>query len=533
MRKPFLLLLTAVFFQNAFAQNPTPSPLPSQLRQTRVNQPADDLAQYGVRIEPDKRLIVVMATLEAAGIETPLTPAGAEFRQRLRADLQNLNPELRQKITSFVEQHKKKHSDQSAAQFAAPFVSLAYSLSPAPNLADPAKSADLPANVLEVIDFAVLVREFYQRSGIEGKLAEYMKMYQAEGDKMRRPAAALIGELLGYLHTKPELVYVEKIKTEAKDEKNKNKVVQKIENRVRERRFYIVPDLLASPGTVNFQNVGDDYYALVPPNTNLSASEVRSVYLQFVIDPLVFKNAKDVLPFREGIKRLLDERRKTATAQISPDVFLAVSRSLVAAVEAKEIEYRKIQAATIDARRKIDAAQGIDAKKAVSAELAARKQSFTDETAARLSESYERGAVLAFYFAEQLKGLEDSGFDISGSLRDMILSLDAAKETNRLAQFADARGRYALAREASRNVKLELPKKFSEINDLINNKNYAEADAQLKKLLEDHPNESRIFYALGRLSSISAQNAFDESLRDKRLDDAKAYYSNAIRTANR
>jgi tetratricopeptide (TPR) repeat protein len=292
-----------------------------------------------------------------------------------------------------------------------------------------------------------------------------------------------------------------------------------------------VPELLAPAGTINFQNVGDNYYAVVPPNTNLSQSEVRRVYLQFVVDPLVSKNAKDILPFRDGIKQLLEERRK-AGVEVSPDVFLAVSRSLVSAIDAKESEYQKVQKATAEARQKIDAAQGVEAKRAVSAELAALKQSFADETAAQLSSAYERGAVLSFYFADQLKGLENSGFDISASLRDIILSLDPAKESNRLAQFAAARNRVILARQASRNKNLELPTKLLEIDALINNKNYSEADAQLKKLLDENPNESRIFYTLGRLSSISAETAFDEALRDKRLDDAKANYSNAIRTAN-
>ena len=42
-----------------------------------------DLTQYGVKIEPDRRLIVVLASLEAAGLETPLTEKGKEFRQKL------------------------------------------------------------------------------------------------------------------------------------------------------------------------------------------------------------------------------------------------------------------------------------------------------------------------------------------------------------------------------------------------------------------------------------------------------------------
>jgi hypothetical protein len=524
MKKVFLFFLITIFIQINLAQTP-------QQRQTRTASNASDLTPYGIKIEPDTRLIVVMATLEAAGIETPLTSAGEAFRKKLREDSQNLPSDLREKIKVFVDRHKKKHQQATAAQITAPFISLAYALGPVPDLTEPARSTELPASIIEVLDFSTLAREFYRRSGINLKLPDYIKTYQAEAVKMKPSAAAMVGELLGYLHTRPELTYVEKIKTEEKDEKNKKKTVQKISTRVHERQFYVVPELLAPAGTINFQNVGDNYYAVVPPNTNLSQSEVRRVYLQFVVDPLVSKNAKDILPFRDGIKQLLEERRK-AGVEVSPDVFLAVSRSLVSAIDAKESEYQKVQKATAEARQKIDAAQGVEAKRAVSAELAALKQSFADETAAQLSSAYERGAVLSFYFADQLKGLENSGFDISASLRDIILSLDPAKESNRLAQFAAARNRVILARQASRNKNLELPTKLLEIDALINNKNYSEADAQLKKLLDENPNESRIFYTLGRLSSISAETAFDEALRDKRLDDAKANYSNAIRTAN-
>ena len=42
---------------------------------------------------------------------------------------------------------------------------------------------------------------------------------------------------------------------------------------------------------------------------------------------------------------------------------------------------------------------------------------------ARLAEQYERGAVLAFFFADQLKGIESSGFDVANFFVDMISSL--------------------------------------------------------------------------------------------------------------
>ncbi len=522
MRRVLFVVLFAVFSINAFAQN---------------TQPKFNLTNYGVRIEPDKRLMVVMASLEAAGMETTLTEKGTEFRRKLQADLQDLNPELRQKLKTFVDQYKRRHTDASQAEIISPFVSMAYTLSPVPDLTDPARTSDLPGDLLEVLDFAPLVREFYRRS-FNTKIDGYLKDYQSAGDQMRKSAVEMVAELLDYLYTKPQLTYIERVKVNSPSGKDKKKPLQKVEIRERERRFFVVPELLASRGTINFRNVGDDYYAIVPPDTDLSRSEVRRAYLQYVIDPLVASNAKDISTFRAGIKTLLDERRKENT-DISPDIFLTVSRSLAAAVEAKEVEFRKTRIATAQARNKIDRVKTVEEKKAVSAELEAFKKSLADETALQLSEAYERGAVLAFYFADQLKGFEGSGFDIASSLRDMILSLDATKEMNRLAQAADARKRALSAREERRKntdvkeiiVENAVTKKLLDIDKIIQAKNYPAAATELKQLLEENPSESRIYYTLGRVASLSAEGA-NEAETKRHLLDAKVAYENVIRSAS-
>jgi hypothetical protein len=539
MRKVLFLAFILSFASFVFAQPTPPKPVPS-----RPNKPQSfDLTEYGVKIEPDSRLIVVLASLEAAGLETPLTETGKAFREQLKADLQSLNPDVQQKLKTFLAQYKRRHPNQTPAEISGTFVSLAYALTPVPELQDPPRSTDLPAELLEVFDYAPLVREFYRRSGISAKLEDYLKEYQKSGDAMRGSATVMVRDLLDYLHTKPQLLYIDRVKVETKDAKGKKKLEQ-TEARQRERRFFIVPDLLAPAGTINFRNVGDDYYVIVPPNTNLSSSEARRAFLQFTIDPLILQNAKDIAPFREGIKTLLDERRK-ANPDISPDVYLAVLRSMIAATDARQIEFVRAQAATADARRRIDLAKGDDAKRAVSAELARFKTQLADETALELSEAYERGAVLSFYFADQLKGMEDSGFDVAGAFRDYVLSLDVTKETNRLAQFAEARQRATAAREERRKkvstptVTAELSprekvlkQKLEQIELVIKAKDYEKAEEQLSELMKEYEGDARVFYARGRVASLSAELAFDEAVRDERLGRAAANYRNAILQSN-
>jgi hypothetical protein len=540
----FLALGLLVFSVGVLAQN---------------TQSAFDLSSYGVKIEPDRRLIVVMAALEAAELETPLTARGAEFRQKLRADLQNLNPELRQKLKIFVEQYKKRHAKTSDAELVAPFISMSYSLSPVPDLAEPTRTTDLPGDLLEVLDFSPLVRQFYRSPitiadetasngtralTVGARIDEYAKEYQAAGDALRPSTARMVRQMLDYLHTRPQLTYLEQTKTEVQKGKSKTAKLQKVETRERERRFFIVPDLLAGAGTINFRNIGDDYYAIVPPDTDVQESEVRRAYLQFVLDPIILKNAKDILALKDGIKALLDERRKSSP-DISPDVFLAVSRSLVAAADARQIAYQKFQEATAEARRNAGAqrTETIDAqgRKVVKLtdELYLIDGRFAmpgveDEVALKLSEAYERGAVLSFYFAQQLKGTEESGFDIASSLRDMILSLEPAKEANRLTEFAEARRRAIAAREEQRKVALTvvenpLTKKLTEIEPMIRLQKYAEAEAELRQLLVKNPNEPRVSYNLGRVLSLSAASITDVERRDQLLKEAQKVYIDVLK----
>jgi hypothetical protein len=290
-------------------------------------------------------------------------------------------------------------------------------------------------------------------------------------------------------------------------------------------------------GNITFLNIHDDYYVIVPPDTNLGFSEARRAFLQFIIDALTLTNSKDILTVKDGVKALLDERRKS-NPDVSPDVFLAVTRSLVAAADARQIEFSRSALATQQARGKLTVAKTPEEKKSITAELEKFKASLADETALRLSEDYEKGSVLAFYFADQLKGTEDSGFDIGSSMREMILSLDPTKEAGRLEQNAEARKRALAAREARKNrtdtaIVIDNPvtNKLLEIQKSIDAKNFAQAEADLKALQRSNPTEPRVFYSIGRVASLAAETITEPEAQNRKLIEAKTAYENVLRIA--
>lgn len=534
MRILFLFTLVLAFSIDAAAQGVAPG---------------FDLSNYGVRIEPDKRVMVVLAALEMAEtkneagtveklIKTPLSDKGTRFREQLLADNADLDAGLRQRISIFVSLYKKRHQGMNDVDLIAPFISMALTLTPVPELADPSVTTDLPASLLDVLDFAPLTREFYRRSTIAARLDDYVKAYRAEADGVLRTSAReMVSELLDYLHTKPQLYSAEKVKVQGQKTNSKQKI-EKTEVRTHERHFNIVPEMLAPHGSVDFLNARDDYFVILPPDKDLSFSDVRRAYLQFVIDPIVLGNSRDIAAISAWVKPQLDEMRKTRPS-ISPDVVLTISRSLTAAVDVREAEYVKGRIATEQSRKKIDVLKTDAEKRAVSADLERYKQTLADESALRLYEDYQKGLVLSFFFSNKLKEIEESGVDLGVSLNQILASFDATKEINYVDATADARKRALAARDDRKKnpdavvtvAENPVTVRLREIQKAIDAKDYVKAAAELKQLQSQHPAEPRIYYNIGRVTSLIAAGIENEDAQAEKLMQAKAAYNAVITNA--
>lgn len=538
--KHFLLILlitilsAGVVSSQSVQQQPSPQPPVQQ----RPGVPFE-ISEYGVVFQADPRLILVMAALDVAGLDT--TPAGRQpsaFRVKLRKDLANLDPALREKMKTFYERNKLPAPATPADQ-AARYVSLALALGPAPGFEAPERSEDLPAGLLDVLDFAPLVQEFHRRSGFDDHLVEYVRAYQAEGDRLRAPTTEMVRSLLTYLHTRPLTTSTERVEVKNPNKKSKEKMYS---FRQKDRRFLVLPDLLAARGAINFRVIGDDYYVVVPEGTEPSSSELRRAYLQYVIDALVLRFNKDISTRRDAIKQILNERQKTTGVEATPDVFLSVSRSLVTAADARYDEVRRLEFLARDARARLAVAKTEADRAAIGKAAQDEMKAIQDETVARLAEEYEKGAVLSFYFADQLKGIENAGFDLANFFPDMIASFDPARELKRPAEYAEAVQRATAAREArtaarrsasEANVEASgkeaaLVRDLAAIEDTLRNKDYNDAESRLREMLKDYPREPRIFFALGQTASLAASDATDENVQAERLNRALGHYRMAV-----
>jgi hypothetical protein len=546
----FAIVLLVAGSSAAFAQTtPTPSPTPAPPVTASQGRPVPFLlADYGVSFQPDARLIIVMAALDAAGFDPTPGREPSVFRARVRREQADLNSELRERMRSFFERNRLP-APATAADQAARYVSLAYALGQPPALESPERSQELPGGVLEVLDFAPLVREFYRKSGIDERLVSYLRAYQAEGDRMRTPATEMVRLVLTYLHTRPVTVSTERVlvrpPTAGKQKKDAPRIYS---TREHDRHFYIVPDLLAAPSAINLRVIADDYYAIVPEGTNPSSSELQRGYLQYVIDPLILRFNKDIAARREPVRQLLKER-EAAGATVTPDIFIAVSRSLVTAADARFDQLLKLRALTQTARSNYAQAKDDAARAAILKGADETAAAIQDETTADLADQYEHGAVLVFFFMEQLKGIESSGFDLANFLPDMMQSFDPARESRRPPEYAAARTRAIAARQvrlAKRNEPDAPPiytgpeaaragalvKALGEIEETLRQKDYNGAEQRLRALLPEYPREPRIFFALAQTWSVAAADATDEDVQSRRLNSALSNYRLAIQSTS-
>lgn len=550
MKKFLIISLVALFCAQAASarqkpaqKQPDAKPAKQQPAQ-RQQQPAPaqtglDLNDYGIQIAPDPRLIVMMAALDAAGWDP--TPAGQKpsvFRELVRKDQSALDPALAKRMRDFYERSALKGEAFTPADQAARYVSLAYTLGQPPTFEAPSRSDDLPSGVLDVLDFAPLLREFYRQSGMDGRLNAYVQMHRAAGDKLRVPAIEMARSVLSYLNTRPETIINERVSVGDAARSGKKKKPEKKLTIARDRRFRVVPDLLAAPDSVNLRAVGDDYYAIVPADVELIRSEARRAYIQFVVDPLVARFSRDVTARKLDVKLLLEKEHERKGRDLTPDAFLSVARSIVAAADARMDESGRMRALQIETSVRLQNAAAGAARDAVLRDSKARQSAIEDSTTAQLADAYERGAVLSFYFAEQLKELEGSGFDIANFISPMVADFKADRELKRPAEFAAAVERVRESRRRAMEARSKetptderrtaLIRALSDVDDLLRVRNYSEAETRLIALKNEYREEPRIYFALGQAASISAQEAFDESLQSERLNTALGHFRQAI-----
>ena len=514
--------------QTRKAEQPQPQSGPGFIVPSEVN----------VRIAPDVRTFVVMAALNAAGFDfetggQPLSPA----RAALRKDLVGLDPKVREKLASFYQSHRRQGVDETSD--AARYAALSVMMTEPPGFTV-YQSSDrpIPDDLLPLLEFIPLLREFYIKGGIRELTPKYISVGEGYAAIYRTPIGNTIYDVLDYFHTKPETVINMRPLVVTTGETEGKRQKETVINRSRTRQVFVIPDPLAPLDTsivrgdilnqkddLLARKIGDDYIVIVGPSRAVNIDSVRQALIRFVIDPMVERHLKASLEFKDQITQLVGSV-PTAAKQYTNSVYLVIRESLAQATEAR--------------MRRINA-------------IAKRGSYSEDDAVFDLAQAYLRGAVLSFHFYDSLAGLEKVGIGMEDFFDHMVGNTKFEREAVRARDFEPVVARVSARRSkptrtssnegaAAEAAMGSMAAKILKSDDLIRERRFKEAQLILDEVLKVEPNNARALYGLAQVvaqtpTAIELDPKADENdkiqVQHDRLEQAIKLYKRVIENASK
>ncbi|HEU4389168.1 MAG TPA: hypothetical protein VFV34_15305, partial [Blastocatellia bacterium] len=199
--------------QQSSQQPPAKTQTPPQPPQTRPQLRSILPSDFNVRIEPDQRMLIVMAAINVAGFDAegagqPLTPGRVEIRK----DLANLDPQLRQRLNAFYLSHRRDGVEETAD--AMRYAALSLLMTEPPSFEIYVPHEVLPADLQLLMErdgkrsseLPALLSEFYVKSGVKQLLPKYARLAQTYAAAYQQPVSLAIEGVLNYFHTTPATI---------------------------------------------------------------------------------------------------------------------------------------------------------------------------------------------------------------------------------------------------------------------------------------------------------------------------------------
>jgi len=330
----------------------------------------------GATLETSETLFSVLAALNACGYNQELN-SSYPVRAKIRAELARAaeaSPEAagaRDQLCQFYRDHSQADPGRDVAQY----VSLALYLGTPPKFAILIGDADLPPDAAYVHSFVPLLQTYYEQEHLHAIWQAHQAEYEQMVAQFHDPVSQMILATEIYLKL-PLSGYVG-------------------------RKFTIFVEPLEAPGQVNARNYGSDYFVVVAPENgaldlrSMRLSEIRHVYLHYVLDPFALKRAntmKRLEPLLGAVQQApMDESFKR-------DISLLLTESLIRAIEARTLQ-----------NGKAPEAQRLEMVRA----------------------STEEGFILTEHFYQQLAQFERTPQGLRSAYPDFLSSIDAGREMKR------------------------------------------------------------------------------------------------------
>ena len=324
--------------------------------------------ELAVVAEPNLQLFTVMTAITAAGYEAQVRAEATPLSLAIRDELAKREIPSLPALQQFYRSHRRADPAQNLSQY----VTLALLLSGPPSFQLEQNPANLPTEVLDLIDIVPLIARFYQEADIAALWTRRLPEMEQESERYRKLLARAIQETNGYLGVD----------------------VSPYGN----RRFALYVNSLGPSNQVDARNYDEHYYLVVGPAAQLPEEEIRHGWLHYVLDPYPARYPK-MIAAKAELHRIA--ARAPALEEAFRNSFsLLLTESLIRAIQARrftpEPEGKRLA----------------------------------------LQEAVEAGFFLTAYFYEALEVFEQQPVGMQLYYPEMIEAISAKKESERAATIA-------------------------------------------------------------------------------------------------
>jgi tetratricopeptide (TPR) repeat protein len=397
-------LVAALAPSAARAQSPADKNQSSSAAQAFVHEKAPSLVDPAgptISLVSAEPVFFMAAALNACGYDEGLDES-APVRKRVRDEINQALTKSedarakRDKLCLYIAQHRMTGGARDIAQY----ISLALYLTPPPALETSVELTEMPPDSTQVVEIVPLLRDFAAAVDLHGIWLAVHHIYDAETDRLHDSLSQMIVSTNLYLKMPAETY--------------------------NGRRFVVVIEPMLSPHAVNARIYGTDYVVVVSPvDGTIRMSDVRHVYLHYVIEPLLYARANAV----DRMQPILKEVRE------APLEFRYLSDTVPLAIECliKAIEDRTMD--TGIPVYKIPANTGRSEMPRFERERQVVQQKMEAVRVAAMHHDMNQGFVLTQYFFEQLIQFEKDPASLRDTIGEIVYSMDIDQQVHRARQI--------------------------------------------------------------------------------------------------
>lgn len=411
------------------------------------------------QLDYSRPLFAVMAAINAAGYDADLqSAANSPVRAMIRREIAARHPASLAELKQFFAAHRKKDDTAQLSQY----VSLALCLGDPPDFQFRYKEADLPPDVLPIMDFVPILRQFSSEANLDELWQKAQPAFEAAIARYHEPARSALTEVNAYVRNSGS-------------------------SGTLGTRFQIYVDLLGAPNQIQMRSYKSDYFIVLTASAEPQRDDIRHTYLHYLLDPLSIRWEDEL----EQKKALLDY------AQPAPLLEPYYKENFTALADECVIKAVEVRLAPESAR------QGI-----VDQDM--REGYILTAAFAELLRGYEKQQQsLRFYYQEMVS----------------LIDLGREEKRLRRVEFTSVRP-VRKAKEVPAESIAEPPganKTLDEADNYYRDRNLAKAKAAYSRILketEDRALHAKAYYGLARIAVLERDPELSESMFQKALDSA-------------